>query len=184
MAGLLEGNVARAKELVKEAGYDGRPVVLLQISDIAVLSNLAPVAKAQLERIGLKVDLRPSDWQTYLARVMRKEPVEDRGWNLTLASTGIVDVVNPVTSLFLNAACDKASAGWPCDARIEELRDAFAQETDPARSRQIAEEIQARAAQLGTHYPLGEWFSASAVSAKTRGWLRPPSASVFWEVER
>jgi peptide/nickel transport system substrate-binding protein len=184
MAGLLEGNVARAKELVKEAGYDGRPVVLLQISDIAVLSNLAPVAKAQLERIGLKVDLRPSDWQTYLARVMRKEPVEDRGWNLTLASTGIVDVANPVTSLFLNAACDKASAGWPCDARIEELRDAFAKETDPARSRQIAEEIQGRAAQLGTHYPLGEWFSASAVSAKTRGWLRPPSASVFWGVER
>jgi peptide/nickel transport system substrate-binding protein len=184
MAGLLDGNVAKARELVKEAGYDGRPVVLLQITDIAVLTNLAPVAKAQLERIGIKVDMRPADWQTHLARVLRKEPIEDRGWNLTLSSTGIIDVVNPVTSLFLNSACDKASAGWPCDAKIEEWRDAFARETDPARQKQIAEEIQVRAAQLGTHYPLGEWFSASAVSARTKGWLRPPSASVFWGVER
>ena len=31
----------------------------------------------------------------------------------------------------------------------------------------IAEEIQERALQLGTHYPLGEWYSASAVSAGT-----------------
>ena len=182
MEGLLEGNIAKARALVQEAGYDGRPIVLLQVSDISVLANLAPVAKAQLERIGLKVDMRPADWQTHLARVLRKEPPEDRGWNLTLSSTGVVDLLNPVTSLFLNAACEKASAGWPCDARLEELRDAFAREPDPAKRKAIADEIQSRAAQIGTHYPLGEWFNASAVSVRTRDWLRPPSASVFWGV--
>ena len=103
LQGLMDGNIAKAKQLVKEAGYDGRPIVLLQVSDIAVLANLAPVAKAQLERIGLKVEVRPADWQTHLARVLRKDPPEDRGWNLTLASTGIVDVLNPLTALFLNA---------------------------------------------------------------------------------
>jgi len=179
---LLDGNVARARELVREAGYDGRPVVLLQVTDISVLANLAPVAKAQLERIGLKVEVRPADWQTHLARVLRKEPPEDRGWNLTLSSTGVVDLLNPVTSLFLNAACEKASAGWPCDARLEELRDAFAREPDAAKRKAIADEIQERAARIGTHYPLGEWYSASAVSTRTRDWLRPPSASVFWNV--
>jgi peptide/nickel transport system substrate-binding protein len=182
MQGLLEGNIAKAKALVQEAGYDGRPIVLLQVSDISVLANLAPVARAQLERIGLKVDMRPADWQTHLARVLRKEPPEDRGWNLTLSSTGIVDLLNPVTSLFLNAACEKASAGWPCDAKLEELRDAFAREADAAKRKAIADEIQTRAAQIGTHYPLGEWFSASAVSTRTKDWIRPPSASVFWGV--
>lgn len=182
MLGMLEGNVAKAKALVQEAGYDGRPIVLLQVTDISVLANLAPVAKAQLERIGLKVDMRPADWQTHLARVLRKEPPEDRGWNLTLSSTGIVDLLNPVTSLFLNAACEKASAGWPCDARLEELRDAFARETDLSQRKAIADEIQTRAAQIGTHYPLGEWLSASAVSTRTKDWIRPPSASVFWNV--
>lgn len=182
-AGLLEGNVEKAKALMKEAGYDGRPIVLLQVSDLASLANLGPVAKAQLERVGFKVDMRPADWQSHLARVMRKEPPEDRGWNVTLSSTGVLDVVNPVTSLFLNSACDKASAGWSCDAKIEELRDAFALETDAARRKAIAEQIQARAMELGTHYPLGEWFGASAVSTRTSGWVRPPSATAFWNVE-
>ena len=182
--GLLEGNVAKAKELMKEAGYDGRPVVLLQVSDVAVLANLAPVAKAQLERAGFKVDMRAADWQTHLSRVLRKEPPEDRGWNITLSSTGVIDMVNPVTSLFLNAACDKASAGWPCDAKLEELRDAFAREGDAARRKEIAEEIQVRALQTGTHYPLGEWFGASAVSTRTSGWVKPPAAMVFWNTVR
>jgi peptide/nickel transport system substrate-binding protein len=181
--GLLEGNVDKAKELLKEAGYDGRPIILLQVSDLASLTNLAPVAKAQLERVGFKVDMRPADWQTHLSRVMRKEPPEDRGWNVTLSSTGVLDVVNPVTSLFLNSACDKASAGWSCDAKIEELRNAFALEADAAKRKAIAEQIQARAMELGTHYPLGEWYSASAVSSRTNGWLRPPSTTAFWNVE-
>lgn len=93
-------------------------------------------------------------------------------------------MVNPVTSLFLNASCDKASAGWPCDARIEELRDAFARETDTGRRKAIADEIQVRGLEIGTHYPLGEWFGASALSSRTTGWTRPPSATVFWGVEK
>ena len=180
--GLLEGNVARAKELMKEAGYDGRTVVLLHVSDVSSLSNLAPVAKAQLERAGFKVDMRSADWQTHLSRVLRKEPPEDRGWNVTLSSTGVIDMINPVTSLFLNAACEKASAGWPCDARLEEMRDAFSREPDAAKRKAIAEEIQVHALRIGTHFPLGEWFAASAVSTRTSGWVRPPSATVFWNV--
>lgn len=182
-SGLLEGNAEKARQLLKEAGYDGRPIVLLQVSDIASLSHLGPVAKAQLERVGFKVDMRPADWQTHLARVMRKEPPEDRGWNVTLSSTGVLDVVNPVTSLFLNSACDKASAGWSCDAKIEEMRDAFALEPDAAKRLAIAEQIQTRAMELGTHYPLGEWYGASAVSTRTKGWLRLPSTTAFWNVE-
>ena len=49
MADVLNGNAAKAKELLKEAGYDGTPVVLMQSTDLPVLTNLAPVAKAQLE---------------------------------------------------------------------------------------------------------------------------------------
>lgn len=135
------------------------------------------------ERVGFAVDMRPADGQSHLARVMRKDAPPERGWNITLSSTGVLDVVNPVTSLFLNAACEKASAGWPCDAKLEELRDAFAREPDAARRQAIADEIQVRAMREGTHYPLGEWFGASAVSARTSGWVRPPSATAFWNVE-
>src|SRR5260370_16104899 len=45
MAGLLESNFEASKKILKEVGYDGTPIVLLQTSDNPGLANLAPVAK-------------------------------------------------------------------------------------------------------------------------------------------
>ncbi len=39
----------RPRSSWQEAGYDGTPVVLMHSTDIGVLTNLAPVAKALLE---------------------------------------------------------------------------------------------------------------------------------------
>ena len=58
MDGLFEGNAEKAQADAAEAGYDGTPIVLLQSSDLAVLTNLAPVAKGLLERAGFKVDMQ------------------------------------------------------------------------------------------------------------------------------
>src|SRR6266566_4872236 len=46
MDGLLTSNVKKAQELLKEAGYDGTPVVLMHSTDLKALTNLAPVAKS------------------------------------------------------------------------------------------------------------------------------------------
>ena len=67
MADVLNSNAAKAKELLKEAGYDGTPIVLMQSTDLQVLTNLAPVAKAQMEAAGFKVDMQSMDWQTLVA---------------------------------------------------------------------------------------------------------------------
>ena len=70
--GHAEGNFEKAKELPKEAGYDGTPIVLMQPTDLGVLTNLAPVAKAQLERAGFKVDMQSMDWQTLVTGAPRR----------------------------------------------------------------------------------------------------------------
>ena len=57
MQGLLESNFQKARELLKEANYDGTPVVLMHSTDLDVLTNLAPVAKSLMERAGFKVDM-------------------------------------------------------------------------------------------------------------------------------
>ncbi len=54
MDGLLESNFAKAQALLKEAGYDGTPIVLLHSTDLQVLTNLAPVAKSLMEKAGLQ----------------------------------------------------------------------------------------------------------------------------------
>ncbi len=63
----LESNFTKSKELLKEAGYDGTPVVLLFATDTNT-GRLTPIVKALLERGGFAVDIQPMDWQTVLSR--------------------------------------------------------------------------------------------------------------------
>jgi peptide/nickel transport system substrate-binding protein len=72
MDGLLESNFENAKALLKEAGYDGTPVVLLHSTDLFWQTNLAPVAKQLMERAGFKVDMQSMDWQTIVSRMVKK----------------------------------------------------------------------------------------------------------------
>src|SRR3989442_1179029 len=140
---LVESNVAKARAL-QEAGYDGTPIVLMHSTDLAVLTNLAPVAKSLLERAGFKVDMQSMDRQTLVSRRAKKDSPAAGGWHAFLTSWVSADILNPVMAGFLNSACDRAMFGWPCDQEMETLRDQFARETDPAQQKTIAQAVQGR----------------------------------------
>jgi peptide/nickel transport system substrate-binding protein len=180
----LSGNVARAKELLKEAGYDGTPVVLLHQTDIAGHSQLATVAKSQLEAAGIKIDLQAMDWQTLVARRARKDPLASGGWSAYFTSWGSPDVMNPVSAAFINASCDKATFGWSCDTEIEKLRDAFAKETDPGKQKEIAEQVSLRlSGGYPTFVPLGQFTVPTAIRSNVTGLLAVPELAL-WNVEK
>ena len=183
MDGLLESNFRRARELLKEGGYDGTPVVLMHSTDLGVLTNLAPVAKSLMERAGFKVDMQSMDWQTLVTRRARKEAPNARGWSAFLTSWSCADVLNPVMTGFLNAGCDNAMFGWPCDGEIERLRDAYARETDPRKQKQIAEAVQVREIQVTTHVVLGQWQQPAATRKNVTEIPHAP-VPVFWNVEK
>jgi len=179
---LIESNFAKAKQLLKEAGYDGTTIVLMHSSDLAVLNNLAPVAKSLLEKGGFKVEMQSMDWQTLVSRRAKKDPPTAGGWHAFLTSWVAADILNPVMAGFLNSACDKAMFGWPCDAEMEKLRDQYARETDPPKQKAIAEAVQVRLTQYPTHIPLGQWYGAAAVRQNVTGLVEAP-VTVFWNVE-
>src|SRR5262249_34002657 len=84
----------------------------------------------------------------------------------------------------LVSTCDKARAGWPCDEKMEKLRDAYAHASDPAKRKAIAEEVQKYNLEIVTHVWLGEWFGVSAVR-KNITVLNPlPPMTVFWGVTK
>jgi len=180
---LIESNAAKARALLKEAGYDGTPIVLMHSTDLYVLANLAPVAKSLMQRAGFTVDMQSMDWQTLVARRAKKDPPAAGGWHAFLTSSTAADVLDPVTTSYLNAGCDKAWFGWPCDQEMERLRDQFAREAEPARQKAIAEAIQVRVTQSPTHIPLGQWYSAIAVRNNVDGLMRAP-VTVFWNIEK
>jgi len=178
----LNSDFATARRLLQEAGYDGTPVVLMQSTDIVALSNLAPVAKSLMEKAGFKVDLQAMDWQTLVSRRTKKDPPGAGGWHAFLTSWASVDILDPVATGFLNASCDKAMFGWPCDAELERLRDAFAKETDPWRQKVIAEGVQLRAAEYPTHIPLGQYVQPVAMRKNVTGLLTGPLIA-YWNIE-
>ena len=88
-------NFEKAQELLKEAGYDGTPIVLMHSTDLQVLTNLAPVAKSLMEKAGFKVDMQSMDWQTLVARRAKKDPPNAGGWHAFLTSWVSADITNP-----------------------------------------------------------------------------------------
>src|SRR5262249_3817771 len=116
-------------------------------------------------------------------RRAKKDPPASGGWSAYLTSWGSVDVLDPVSTSFLNASCDKATFGWPCDGEIERLRDAFARETDPTAKKTIAEAVSLRASQYPTHVPLGQYLQPSAFRKTIHGVLVATNP-VFWNIEK
>ena len=184
MAGQVEGDAARARALLKEAGYDGSPVVIMQPSDLAVLANLAPVAKAQLERAGFKVDVQAMDWQTLIGRVVKKNATTDGGWSVYLTAWAQVDALNPVMMSFLVSTCDKARPGWPCDPEMEKLRDDFARAATPAERKTIADAVQVRNAQMVQYVPLGEFWNVTAVGSNITTGDISSMVTVYWGIDK
>jgi len=183
MDGLFESRFEESKKILKEAGYDGTPIVLLQSTDLAVLTNLAPVAKTLLERGGFKVDMQSMDWQTLVVRRAKKVPVSEGGWNIAMTASTAVLLLDPVNNHYAEASGERAQFGWPLDEEIEKLRAAFVRETDPRKQLEIAEKVQTRIIQQGVTVPLGQFLMPMARRKNVSGNVEAP-VTVFWNVEK
>ena len=181
---VMKSDFKLAKKLLKEGGYDGTPVVVMQSTDVAVLNNLGPVAAHALKRAGFNVDLQAIDWQTLVSRRAKKEPPSEGGWNVFCTSWVAADILNPIMAAGFGAGCDKAWFGWPCDEKMEQLRDAFVRETDLEKQKKLAEQIQVRAMEVVTHAHVGQWYTPAAWRKdRSEGYLEGP-APYFWNVSK
>jgi len=178
----LNSDFTKSKEILKQEGYDGTPVVLLFATDTNT-GRLTPIVKSLLERGGFVVDMQAMDWQTVLSRRARKEPLNAGGWSGFMTSWVSADLLDPIMSAFVGAACDKAAIGWPCDARLEELRDVFAKSTDLAKRKELAEAIQVRESEYPTLAQLGQFNIPVARRKTVTGNLEAP-VPVFWNVKK
>src|SRR5262245_5101506 len=72
---------------------------------------------------------------SHVARRAKKDPPRAGGWHAFLTPFHAVDGTNPIFLGFFNSACEEASYGWPCDPKMEALRDQFVRETGPAKQK-------------------------------------------------
>lgn len=180
----LKPDLAKAKQLLKESGYDGTPVVVMQPTDLAIVASLAPVTVQAMRSIGMKVDMQSMDWQTLVARRAKQEPVAQGGWNMFHTTWVNADMLTPVQNVGVNArGKDGGFFGWPQDAQIEKLRDDFVRASDPAKQKEIADAIQKRAYELVMYIPTGQYYQPSAYRTNLAGFLKAP-VPLFWNVDK
>src|SRR5437763_9471965 len=100
--------------------------------DVVTLKAQPIVAAQLLREAGFKVDVQATDWQTVVSRRASQKPPKEGGWNMFFTNITAADGVNPVALSQINGRGKSGGwFGWPEDARIEEMRDAFARATSP-----------------------------------------------------
>ena len=110
---IAEHNQTKAIQLLKESGYDGTPVVVLQITDRPFLNAAAVVMRQRLESVGFRVILKAMDWSTNLIVRARKTPPDKGGWNILFTWFHGADVIDPAVHFGLSGAGPNAWFGWP-----------------------------------------------------------------------
>ncbi|MBI1777078.1 MAG: ABC transporter substrate-binding protein [Proteobacteria bacterium] len=173
---------AMAKRLLAEAGYKGEPIYILEATDLPELNASALVLADQLKRIGAKPELVPLDWNSILTRRANKKPPAEGGWNIFITTGTGLGTSDPFANS-VSTACEKAWFGWPCDAEIERLRDAWTREPDPTKQKAIVEQLQTRMFEFVPYVPFGQWAYRFAYRANVKGVLSTPTRA-YWNTSK
>ena len=180
----VKSSLKKAQALLKASGYDGTPVVLLKPTDIYSINKLPDVGAQLLRQAGFKVELLTMDWQSLVSRRAKKDAPGKGGWNLIFAAWDSPDIWNPISNAALDGRGDKAAwVGWVADPALEALRAKFLRETDAAKKRKLAEAVQARAFEIGTHAPIGEYRQPGAMRKSVSGIVTGPG-NFYWNVRK
>ena len=174
-------DLTKARQLVKESGYDGRPIVVIHVTDRMHMNAAGLVTRQRLESIGFNVILKAMDWSTSLTLRTRKEPPEKGGWNILHTWWMAADVMSPPVHFGLSGAGADAWFGWPEIPQLDKLTVDWVRTTEPAKRKQIAEELQKVALREVAYVPWGEWVQPTAYRKSVQGVLRF-HAPLFWNV--
>lgn len=173
----------KAKQTLKQSGYNGEKVVILQPSDIPISNAFALVVGKACRDIGMTVDIQAMDWSSVTSRRAKKEPIEQGGWNMFPTWWIGGDLLNPLISAALIADPSKAWPGWPNDTQMEELRAQFAIAASADEQKKVAAEVQKRAIEIGTHANLGTYFVPVGYRNNVKGMIASP-VQFFWNMEK
>jgi peptide/nickel transport system substrate-binding protein len=176
-------DLARAREAVKAAGYNGEKVVLMNPADFPSIAPLGDVTGDLLKKLGFNVDLQTMDWGTLGQRRTSKAPIDQGGWNIFHTWTTSVSITNPGLNYYLRGQGQAGWFGWFENARIEELTDEWTRAATDADKSRIFDAIQTEAWATVPFVPLGQYFPTTAYRSNIQGRIAATNA-IPWNIRR
>lgn len=174
------GDIDAAKAALEATSYDGTPVVIMQPTDIPVLSAFSLVTAEKLRNAGFTVDVQAMDWSTLTSRRASREPVDNGGWNMFHTWWIGADVIDPMAIAF-SGDPDAGWFGWPTDPTLEEARAAFAVAGSAEEKLSLATTAQDRLWSIGASGQLGQFFVPVAYRNNVEGLIKSP-VQFFWNM--
>jgi peptide/nickel transport system substrate-binding protein len=176
-------NFDKAKQLLKEGGYKGEKVVIIDATDQPIVHSQSLLTLENLKKIGMNAEIQAGDWGTLITRRTVKETPDKGGWNIFHTWLVGPDMVNPAVNFPIRGTGDKAWFGWPTDAKMEELREAWFHAKTPADSKKATDEVQKRAFQFVPFIPTGQFILPTAFRSNITGLIIAP-INLLWNVEK
>ncbi|MBO9644003.1 MAG: ABC transporter substrate-binding protein [Pseudacidovorax sp.] len=180
---LVEPHPDQARALLKEAGYDNTPVVLLHATDVATTTPMGPVIAQQLRQAGFNVQMMALDWASITMRRGSRQPANAGGWNIFTTSNVLPEVGDPLGFAPAAGSGDKAWFGWPNVPAIEDVRGKMARTSDPKAIKSLAEELDHLIIDKAVYLPLGE-ISVVTAKRKALGGQVDAAVPVFWNMTK
>jgi peptide/nickel transport system substrate-binding protein len=176
-------DLALAKKLVAESGYNGEKIVFISPGDYPVLNAECLVGADLLGKLGINVDLQSMDWGTMIQRRNIKDTNEKGGWNAFCTGWEGLNLVDPGAHYPIAGNGEKGWFGWFSSQKMEDLRTAWFDAPDLATQKQVAEQIQLDVWQEAPYYPLGQWLQPIAHRTTIDGIVKSPFP-LFWSAKK
>ena len=173
-------NVAKAKQLLTQAGYKGEKITLLTNKDYTYMYNASVVMAEQLKAVGLNIELKITDWPTAVA--MRQKP--DSGWNYFYTGWGTEPSLGPIPTMQVLVPPNPVYAPRPGEDDKElaaAFRDMSMQPAPEARQSAFAR-MQKRALEQAYVVPFGSITQVQGFRSNVKGFkpFRIPRVSNVW----
>lgn len=179
----VKANIAKAKDLLKQAGYKNEPVVILQPTDAPSVNTQPIVIGQALRAAGFNVQMQAMDWQTLVTRCASQAPLSEGGWNIFATNNVMAEALDPLRAFGVAANGKQAWFGWPDVPKIEELRTKFALTSDLAEQKKLANDIQALVIDAGVLLPMGQYYVPAAIRKTLSKPIEAPIPT-FWGITK
>jgi peptide/nickel transport system substrate-binding protein len=179
----IGGNLDRARQMLREAGYANEPVIIISPTDIPANHAQSLVTQDLLRRLGMNVELVATDWGSVLARRANRNAPAQGGWSIFHTWWVGPDLANPALHAPLRTHGANAWAGWPTDTALETLRDQFLSAPTPDDQKRIAVEMQKRAFEVVPYVTVGQMWQPTAFRRNVQDIL-PSPVPLMWNVRK
>lgn len=169
-----QNNPEKAKELLKQAGYNGEEIIILTSKDYEDHYNAAVVVQHQLEAIGMTVRLDIYDWPTVL-----QKRTEEQAYDIFV--TGFPTEPIPTKYVFLDSKTNWP--GWTNDPLLDELVEGINKAASQEEAQELFAQLQAEFYEYLPMIKFGNKTTITTVRSNVEG-MDFLQGIVLWNVDK